>query len=140
VPERRAIDAFGGPPRTPGERVDAAVEALAVIRAALTSSGRATVSGRYHHARAYSPGPASAHDIGLWVGAQRPRLLRAIGAHADGWISPLNIYVAPTEVPAAFDEIDRGARDGGRDPARLRRTYNVTAPSTAPMAPASTEP
>jgi alkanesulfonate monooxygenase SsuD/methylene tetrahydromethanopterin reductase-like flavin-dependent oxidoreductase (luciferase family) len=121
----QAIEAFGGPPRTPGERVDATLEALAVIRTALDATGRANVIGRFHHARGYSPGPAPAHDIGLWIGAQRPRLLRAIGAHADGWISPLNIYVAPTDVPAARDQINRGAHDAGRDPARLRRIYNV---------------
>jgi alkanesulfonate monooxygenase SsuD/methylene tetrahydromethanopterin reductase-like flavin-dependent oxidoreductase (luciferase family) len=52
-------------------------------------------------------------------------MLAATGRLADGWISPLNIYVPPQEVPARQRIIDEAATDAGRDPRTLRRVYNV---------------
>ena len=83
------------------------------------------LNGRHHHIGGYRPGPPPRHPIGLWVGAQRPRLLRATGRLADGWVSPLNIYVTPDAVPAAQRAIDAGAAEAGRDPDHIRRIYNV---------------
>ena len=120
-----AITSIGGPRRTPGEALEATTEALQVIRAALDATGTSHIDGQYHSTAGYRPGPPPAHPIGLWVGAQRPRLLQVVGALADGWVSPLNIYVPPEAVPAAQAAIDRGALDNGRDPARIRRIYNV---------------
>ena len=120
-----AIATMGGPQRTPGQAVDATVDALHVIRAALEAKGSSQAKGHHHRTAGYRPGPPPAHRMGLWVGAQRPRLLRAVGALADGWVSPLNIYVPPSSVPAARAALDAGARDAGRDPANLRRIYNV---------------
>ena len=121
-----AIAAFGGPRHTPGQLVDAAAEALRVLRVGLDAEGGSShVDGRFHRTGGYRPGPRPPHRIGVWVGAQRPRLLRVIGEQADGWISPLNIYVPPEAVPAAQATIDRAASDAGRDPSAIRRIYNV---------------
>lgn len=120
-----AIAAFGGTRHTPGELVDAAAEALRILRVGLDAGGPSRLDGRHHRTGGYRPGPRPPHRIGLWVGAQRPRLLRTIGELADGWVSPLNVYVAPDAVPAAQAAIDRGAEAAGRDPAAIRRIYNV---------------
>jgi alkanesulfonate monooxygenase SsuD/methylene tetrahydromethanopterin reductase-like flavin-dependent oxidoreductase (luciferase family) len=121
-----AIAAFGGPRRTPGELVEAAAEALRVLRVGLDAEGDSShLDGRFHRTGGYRPGPRPPHRIGLWVGDQRPRLLRVIGELADGWVSPLNIYVPPEAVPAARATIDRAATDAGRDLAAIRRIYNV---------------
>ena len=61
----------------------------------------------------------------VWVGAQRPGMLKLIGRQADGWVSPLNIYVPPDEVPAKQQIIDDAAVAAGRDPSEIRRLYNV---------------
>jgi alkanesulfonate monooxygenase SsuD/methylene tetrahydromethanopterin reductase-like flavin-dependent oxidoreductase (luciferase family) len=78
-----AIEAFGGPARTPREYVDATAEALQVLRAGLRADGPSAISGRHHHIGRFHPGPRPAHPIGIWVGAQRPRLLRTVGELAD---------------------------------------------------------
>ena len=96
-----------------------------MIRAALDATGTSHIEGQYHSTAGYRPGPPPAHPIGLSVGADRPRLLQVVGALADGWVSPLNIYVPPEAVPAAQAAIDRGTLDNGRDPTRIRRIYNV---------------
>ncbi|WP_239115431.1 LLM class flavin-dependent oxidoreductase [Planotetraspora kaengkrachanensis] len=119
-----AIAGMGGPTRTPAENVRATQEALQVIRAAWGSRPFALL-GEHHRIRGYRPGPAPSREIGLWVGAQKPRMLRLIGELADGWVCPLNIYISPDEVPPLQEIIDDAASDAGRDPNRIRRIYNV---------------
>jgi hypothetical protein len=41
------------------------------------------------------------------------------------WISPLNIYAPPQDVPPRQRRIDEAATGSGRDPRALRRVYNV---------------
>lgn len=123
IPE--AIASMGGPQRTPAQSVEATAEALRVLRLGLDAAGTSRFAGKHFQTGGYQPGPAPAHPIGLWVGAQRPRLLRVVGELADGWVSPLNIYVPPEAVPAAQADIDRAALAVGRDPAAIRRIYNV---------------
>jgi alkanesulfonate monooxygenase SsuD/methylene tetrahydromethanopterin reductase-like flavin-dependent oxidoreductase (luciferase family) len=52
-------------------------------------------------------------------------MLAVTGRSADGWISPLSTYVTPPAVPARQRLIDDAARSAGRDPAAVRRIYNV---------------
>src|SRR4029079_17407863 len=77
-------------------------------------------------------GPAPAHDIGIWLGAYKPRMLRLTGALANGWI-PSQSYLPPEQVPEAMQRIDDAAAAEGRDPKRLRSVSNRTsdAPVTA---------
>lgn len=119
-----AIAGMGGGRRTRGEMVAYAEESLHVMRAALAGGGVRLVSD--HHAiEGYSAGPVPPAPIPLWLGAQKSKMLAVTGRSADGWISPLNIYVPPDEVPAKQKIIDEAAREAGRDPARIRRIYNV---------------
>ena len=69
-------------------------------------------------------GPTPAHDIGIWLGAYKPRMLRLTGALADGWI-PSQSYLPPDQVPEAMQRIDDAAAAEGRDPKQLRRVYNL---------------
>jgi len=43
--------------------------------------------------------PASGARHPTLVGAVKPRMLQLIGRRAGGWVSPLNIYTPPDEVP-----------------------------------------
>ena len=52
-------------------------------------------------------------------------MLRLTGALADGWI-PSHGYLKPDAVPEAAARIDDAAREAGRDPAGLRRLYNLS--------------
>jgi alkanesulfonate monooxygenase SsuD/methylene tetrahydromethanopterin reductase-like flavin-dependent oxidoreductase (luciferase family) len=69
-------------------------------------------------------GPKPAHEIGIWLGAYKPRMLRMTGALADGWV-PSQSYLPPDQVPEAMKRIDDAAAAEGRDPKHLRRVYNL---------------
>jgi alkanesulfonate monooxygenase SsuD/methylene tetrahydromethanopterin reductase-like flavin-dependent oxidoreductase (luciferase family) len=126
------IAGYGGPVRTAGAAVDALAEALGVIRAIWASGGTGSVTlpGEHYALHDARPGPAPAHDIGIWLGAIGPRMQRLTGAMADGWIVSTG-YVPPERVLSMQDTIDAAAREAGRDPATIRRAYNVSAVITA---------
>jgi alkanesulfonate monooxygenase SsuD/methylene tetrahydromethanopterin reductase-like flavin-dependent oxidoreductase (luciferase family) len=119
-----AVGAMGGPVRGPGEAVDALEEAIQVIR--LFWSGERTISfeGRFYSVRGLHPGPPPEHPIGIWVGALKPRMLALTGRLADGWSVSLP-YARPEVVPEMQARIDEAASGADRDPAEIRRLYNV---------------
>src|SRR3954447_186372 len=84
-----AIGAMGGPVHSGPESVDALEEAIEVIR--LMWSGERSVSfeGRHYKLDGVHPGPRPAHEIGIWLGAYGPRMVRVTGRAADGWIPSL---------------------------------------------------
>jgi alkanesulfonate monooxygenase SsuD/methylene tetrahydromethanopterin reductase-like flavin-dependent oxidoreductase (luciferase family) len=118
------IGNFGGPRRTPGEAVEALDEAIDVIR--LVWSGERSVSfdGNYYTLTDARPGPRPAHDIAIWVGAFRPRMLRLVGRKADGWLPSLGV-LSRDELRAGHAVIDAAAQAAGRDPAAIRRILNL---------------
>src|SRR4051794_27451018 len=118
------IAAMGGPVRSPGESVDALEEAIAVIR--LMWSGERSVSfdGVYYTLDGLHPGPQPAHDIGIWLGAYGPRMVRLVGRKADGWI-PSVPRLPLEDVAPRQRAIDEAARAAGRDPSSIRRIANV---------------
>ena len=118
------IAAMGGTRRSGPDMVTYTEEALRVLRPAL-SGDFVRLRGAQHRVEGYRAGPATAVPVPVWLGAQGPRMLDLAGRIADGWISPLNIYVPPDEVPARQKIIDEAARSAGRDPAAIRRIYNV---------------
>jgi len=118
-----AIEAAGGPRRTPGEAVDALAEAIGVLRAFWAGeSGR--LDGEHYVTRGLRPGPRPVHDIPIWVGALKPRMLRLTGRLADGWIPSL-AYAPPGALPEMNARIDDAATAAGRAPQDVRRLYNV---------------
>ncbi|MFG2058904.1 LLM class flavin-dependent oxidoreductase [Micromonospora sp. NPDC048930] len=119
-----AIAAMGGQRRTGGQTIAYTEEALTIMRRAL-SGGPVRHLGHQHTIEGYAAGPVPPAPVPLWLGGQRPRMLAVAGRLADGWISPLNIYVPPAEVPARQQAIDDAARAAGRQPEQVRRIYNV---------------
>lgn len=118
------VAAMGGRPRSGGETIQFTEEAIRIMRRALRG-GTIQESTSEHQIAGYQAGPVPPEHVGIWLGGQRPRMLRVAGRAADGWISPLNIYVAPHEVPEKQQTIDDAARKAGRDPREVRRMYNV---------------
>jgi hypothetical protein len=121
---RDAIGAMGGPRRTAGESVDALREAIAVIRALWTPARSARLSGRFYELNGAKPGPFPVHDVGIWVGAYKERMLRLTGELADGWL-PSSPYAPPEQLAGMNAIIDAAAVDAGRPPAAVRRIYNI---------------
>ena len=121
-----AIVAAGGTRLTPGESVEALTEAIAVIRAVWAGEGAPSVrvEGDHHRVVGLHPGPAPVHRVEIWLGALKPRMLRLTGTVADGWL-PSMAYAAPSALPAMNQTIDDAARKAGRDPAQIRRLYNI---------------
>jgi alkanesulfonate monooxygenase SsuD/methylene tetrahydromethanopterin reductase-like flavin-dependent oxidoreductase (luciferase family) len=120
-----AIAAMGGPRRAPGEAVEATEEAIGLLRRLWSDERSVRFEGRHYRVAGVKPGPAPAHPIGIWVGAFGPRMLALIGRLADGWV-PSSPYVPPERLAAAQARIDDAAAGAGRDPAAIRRLYNIS--------------
>lgn len=124
-----AIVAMGGPLRSPGEAVTALEEAIDVIRQVwdADSRGGVRVEGEHYRVRGAKRGPAPAHDIGIWVGAYGPRMLRLTGRLGDGWLPSLGyLKGGPADLDRMNEQIDEGAAAAGREPAAVRRLLNIS--------------
>lgn len=122
-----AIEAYGGTRLEPRQAVDALEEALAVIRGIWDTSDRSVlaVDGEHHRVHGAKRGPAPAHEVPIWLGALKPRMLRLIGRAADGWLPSLP-YLQPGDLQRGMQVIDGAARGAGRDPAEVVRLLNIT--------------
>jgi alkanesulfonate monooxygenase SsuD/methylene tetrahydromethanopterin reductase-like flavin-dependent oxidoreductase (luciferase family) len=127
----RAAQAMGAPELTAAESLEALEEAVAILRASFGGAPVLRFEGRHYGLEGARPGPAPAHDIGIWLGAAKPRALALTGRVADGWAAPLMNYMPPAAAAEAQVLIDRAARDAGRDPAEIRRIYNMPGAFTA---------
>jgi hypothetical protein len=90
-----------------------------------------------HRIEGYAAGPIPPTPVPLWLGSSRPRMLALAGRSSDGWVSPLNTYAPPASIPAKQRLIDEAARSAGRDPADVRRIYNVVGAIDARTAPSA---
>ena len=121
-----AIEAMGGRRLTPGQAVDALSEAFDVIRGVWDQGDRSrfVVDGEYYRIDGAKRGPAPRHNIPIWLGAYKPRMLRLIGRKADGWLPSLG-YMQPGDLAAGNATIDEAADAAGRDPREIRRLLNI---------------
>ncbi|MEV0156949.1 LLM class flavin-dependent oxidoreductase [Micromonospora sp. NPDC050686] len=129
-----AIEANGGRRLTAGQAVDALDEAIRIIREvwAADQRGGVRVDGEHYRVHGAKRGPAPAHDVGIWVGAYKPRMLRLVGRAADGWLPSLAyLPKGAAELPALNALVDEGAEAAGRDPRAVRRLLNVNGRFTA---------
>ncbi|HYI59852.1 MAG TPA: LLM class flavin-dependent oxidoreductase [Microlunatus sp.] len=127
-----AVVAAGGTRRTPKEAVQALREGLEIIRAVWDTSARSLrYDGVHYQASGVHPGPAPAHDVEIWIGAIGPKMLALTGRLGDGWL-PSQAYVPPEQLAEKNARIDEAAAAAGRDPAEIRRLYNVN-PSSEPQ-------
>lgn len=118
-----AIKAMGGAVRTPGDSVSALEEAIQVTRLMWSGERNRRFDGRFYQLSGVNAGPKPAHEMGIWIGAYRPRMLSITGRLADGWVPSLG-YLKPADLTAANERIDEAARGAGRDPKSIRRILN----------------
>ena len=121
-----AMEGMGVPRLTPGQTVDALSEAIDVIRAIWAVDERAPLryEGEHYRLKGAKRGPAPAHALPIWLGVLKPRMLRLIGAKADGWLPSL-AYLKPGDFQAGHKIIDEAAVEAGRDPREIRRLLNI---------------
>ena len=120
-----AITAVGGRRLRPRQAVDALAEAIKIIRAMWTvGGGSLRHEGEFYRVVGAHPGPAPAHPVEIWLGAYQPRMLRLTGAIADGWVPSMG-YADPDAILRLSAIIDEAATEAGRDPAAVRRLYNI---------------
>jgi alkanesulfonate monooxygenase SsuD/methylene tetrahydromethanopterin reductase-like flavin-dependent oxidoreductase (luciferase family) len=118
------VAAMGGPRRTPGESVEALEEAIEIVRRFWSGERSISYEGRHYRVDGLHPGPPPAHEIGIWIGAYKPRMLDLTGRLADGWLPSIG-GAPPEAVPELAKRVDDGAARAGRDPSAIRRLYNV---------------
>jgi alkanesulfonate monooxygenase SsuD/methylene tetrahydromethanopterin reductase-like flavin-dependent oxidoreductase (luciferase family) len=119
-----AIEAMGGPRRAPSDAVEALAEAIEIIRLMWSGERGLRFYGRHYRLKGVHSGPVPAHDIGIWLGAGRPRTLALTGRIADGWV-PSSGWATPERLPGMHERIDEAAHRAGREPSDVRRIYNV---------------
>ena len=122
------IGAMGGKKLTAGQSIEALGEGIELIREVWEAEKPTSVSldGAHYRVEATQRGPAPAHDIGIWVGAYKPRILRLTGRLADGWLPSLGyLPEGPASLTAMNAEIDAAAIGAGRRPSDIRRMLNI---------------
>ncbi|HSZ39102.1 MAG TPA: LLM class flavin-dependent oxidoreductase [Trebonia sp.] len=122
-----AIEAMGGRRLTPAQSVDALDEAIGIIRGLWDAPERRAlrVNGDYYRVNGAKRGPAPAHEIPIWIGAYKPRMLALTGRRADGWLPSLS-YLQPGDLRRGNHLIDEAATAAGRDPREITRLLNIT--------------
>jgi alkanesulfonate monooxygenase SsuD/methylene tetrahydromethanopterin reductase-like flavin-dependent oxidoreductase (luciferase family) len=120
-----AIVAMGGPRRTPGQGIDALEEAMHIIKASWSGERTIAFEGKYYTVKGLHPGEPPPHPIGIWLGLGRPRGLALAGRLGEGWVPSMG-WARPELVPDMNRHIDHAAEAAGRDPAAVRRVYNVS--------------
>jgi alkanesulfonate monooxygenase SsuD/methylene tetrahydromethanopterin reductase-like flavin-dependent oxidoreductase (luciferase family) len=118
-----AIEAYGGPRRTPSEALAALAEAIEVIRKVWSGDRNLRFEGQHYHLRGAHSGPVPAHRIGIWLGVTGPRALKLAGRVADGWVPSFRGDLA--KVADMSKRLDDAAAEAGRDSASIRRILNV---------------
>ncbi|KOV74056.1 MULTISPECIES: LLM class flavin-dependent oxidoreductase [unclassified Streptomyces] len=122
----KAVHGMGGPGLTPAQGVKALDEAISIVRGVWDTREPEPLrhDGEFHSVPAMKRGPRPAHDIGIWLGAYKPRMLRLTGRRADGWLPTLQ-YIQTPGMAEANRIIDDAALEAGRDPSEIRRLLNL---------------
>jgi alkanesulfonate monooxygenase SsuD/methylene tetrahydromethanopterin reductase-like flavin-dependent oxidoreductase (luciferase family) len=118
------IVAEGGARLGASESVDALEEAVQIIRGLWNPAEKVSFRGEYYRLDDAEPSPLASGDIGIWLGAYRPRMLGLVGRLADGWI-PSSFACSPADIAAGNRLIDEAAASAGRAPDSIRRAYNI---------------
>jgi alkanesulfonate monooxygenase SsuD/methylene tetrahydromethanopterin reductase-like flavin-dependent oxidoreductase (luciferase family) len=121
-----AIEAMGGRRLDPGDSVEALEEGIQVIRELWDAGeqGGVRFEGKHYRLAGARRGPAPVHDISIWIGAFKPRVLRLVGRLADGWWPTIAAF-KPGDLTAGNAIIDAEAARAGREPHAIRRLLNV---------------
>lgn len=119
-----AIEAYGGPRRTPGEALAALGEAIEVIRRVWSGDRNLRFEGQHYRLRGAHSGPLPAHPIGIWLGVYGPQALKLAGRVADGWVPSFRGDFS--RIADMTRRLDDAAVSAGRAPASIRRILNVS--------------
>src|SRR6266545_3039351 len=119
-----AIEAYGGPRRTPGMALAALSEAIEVIRRMWSGDRNLRFEGQHYRLHGAHSGPVPAHPIGIWLGVYGPRALQLAGQAADGWVPSFRGDLKAIADMAA--RLDEAATKAGREPTSIRRIINVS--------------
>jgi alkanesulfonate monooxygenase SsuD/methylene tetrahydromethanopterin reductase-like flavin-dependent oxidoreductase (luciferase family) len=123
-----AIEAMGGRRLSQGEAVTALDEAIQIIRGiwAPKDRGILRVEGKYYRVNGAKRGSVPAHDIEVWIGATKPRMLNLTGRVGDGLIVSYGyLESGPAELDEINKHVDEGAASAGRAPEDIRRMLNI---------------
>ncbi|HSL28941.1 MAG TPA: LLM class flavin-dependent oxidoreductase [Anaerolineales bacterium] len=118
-----AIEAYGGPRRTPGAALAALREGIEVIRRVWSGDRNLRFDGKYYRLRGAHSGPVPAHPIGIWLGVTGPQALTLAGEMADGWVPSFRGNL--NKLAEMSQRLDEAAAAAGRDPGNIRRILNV---------------
>jgi alkanesulfonate monooxygenase SsuD/methylene tetrahydromethanopterin reductase-like flavin-dependent oxidoreductase (luciferase family) len=118
-----AVEAYGGPRRSPGEALAALAEAIEVIRKVWSGERNLRFAGEYYRLAGAHSGPVPAHPIGIWLGVHGPRAIQLTGRVADGWVPSFRGDLSRIVDMAA--RLDGAAAEAGRDPSQIRRVLNI---------------
>lgn len=120
---REAIEAYGGPRRSPKESLDALAEAIEVIRLVWSGERGLRFDGEHYRLGGAHGGPPPAHPIGIWLGVYGPRGLELAGRVADGWVPSFRGDVA--HIARMARRLEDATLAAGRAPGDVRRVLNV---------------
>lgn len=118
-----AIEAYGGPRRSPSDALDALSEAIEVIRKVWSGDRNLRFEGQYYRLHGAHSGPVPAHPISIWLGVNGPRALQLAGRVADGWVPSFRGDVKA--IDSMTKRLNDAAALAGRDPGSIRRILNV---------------
>ena len=130
------VAAMGGRRLTPGQGVDALREAIAIIRDIwnVDAPGRLSHHGTYYDVAGAKRGPRPAHDIDIWVGAYKPRMIALTGEVGDGWLPTVEYLPnGAASLPELNARIDEAALGAGRSPTDVRRLMNFMRVDLSPV-------
>jgi len=122
-----AIAAMGGRRLSPAESVRALREGIGIMRELWDTESRGGVrhDGEFYRVEGAKRGPAPAHDIGIWIGAYKPKMLELVGQAGDGWLPSVDYLPRGVDsLPELNARIDEAAIGAGRSPGDVRRFLN----------------
>lgn len=123
-----AAEAMGAPALTGKQRLVGLREAIEIIRALWDTDAQGGVRyrGEVHSVDGAKRGPAPAHEVPIWIGAYKPRMLALTGSHGDGWLPSFGYFPDGLRTFAEGNaRIDEAAAAAGRAPSDVRRLLNV---------------
>ena len=116
--------AFDIPFPSPPERIERFRETVEVVdRLLRAADDPVSYDGRHHELRAATcrPGPVQRPRPPLVLGAQGPRMLEVVAAHADAWMASFGL--SPDEVATRNRRLDDLLVARERDPETVRRVF-----------------
>lgn len=123
-----AMVAMGATRLTPGESVTSLAESIRIIRELWDTGNpeRLEINGEHHQISGAKRGPAPSHDVKIWLGGYRPRMLGLVGTISDGWLPSMAYFKnGVADLADGNARIDEAALGAGRQPGAIRRLLNI---------------